>query len=93
MGLSMLNARFGAPGIDPRRHRLRLRPGGPPHHGPSRAGLVVPPHYRVRHDRVDSVGRITLRYGWGRRVRVRMTVAISATSLGYGALPDRPPDH
>jgi hypothetical protein len=53
--------------------------------GPTGAGFVVPAHYRVRHDRIDSVGRITLRYnsrlhhiGLGRRlsgVRVLILVA------------------
>jgi transposase InsO family protein len=52
---------------------------------PSHRGLVVPAHVRVRHDRVDKVGRITLRYnshlhhiGLGRRhtgVRVLVLVA------------------
>jgi transposase InsO family protein len=52
---------------------------------PSRPGLVVPAHCRVRRDRVDSNGRITLRYnsrlhhiGLGRRhagVRVLALVA------------------
>jgi len=56
-----------------------------PKAGPSRPGLVVPAHVRVRHDRVDKVGRITLRYnsrlhhiGLGRRhtgVRVLVLVA------------------
>jgi transposase InsO family protein len=41
---------------------------------PSRPGLILPAHYRVRRDRVDKAGRITLRYnsrlhhiGLGRR--------------------------
>ncbi len=29
---------------------------------PSRPGLVLPAHYRVRRDRIDKAGRITLRY-------------------------------
>jgi hypothetical protein len=33
-----------------------------PRAGPSLPGFVVPTHWRVRHDRVDKVGRITLRY-------------------------------
>ncbi len=53
--------------------------------GPTGRGFVPPPHYRVRKDRIDSVGRITLRYnsrlhhiGLGRRltgVRVLISVA------------------
>ena len=52
---------------------------------PTLAGFVVPAHYRVRADRVDKVGRVTLRYnsrlhhiGLGRRyarTRVLMLVA------------------
>ena len=33
-----------------------------PQAGPSGAGFVVPSHFRVRRDRVDKVGRVTLRY-------------------------------
>ena len=29
---------------------------------PSRPGMAIPQHFRLRHDRVDKVGRITLRY-------------------------------
>ena len=29
---------------------------------PTRAGVSIPTHYRVRHDRVDKAGRITLRH-------------------------------
>jgi transposase InsO family protein len=56
-----------------------------PKASPSRVGLVVPQHYRVRRDRVDRNGRVTLRYnsrlhhvGLGRRlagVRVVLLVA------------------
>jgi transposase InsO family protein len=52
---------------------------------PSRPGFVLPPHYRVRRDRIDSGGKLTLRYnsrlhhiGLGRRhagVRVLVLVA------------------
>jgi transposase InsO family protein len=52
---------------------------------PSLPGFVVPAHYRVRRDRIDSTGKITLRYksrlhhiGMGRRyagVRVLVLVA------------------
>jgi transposase InsO family protein len=52
---------------------------------PSRPGLVVPAHCRVRRDRIDSNGRVTLRYnsrlhhiGLGRRhagVRILVLVA------------------
>jgi transposase InsO family protein len=33
-----------------------------PRAGPAGEGLVVPAHFRVRTDRVDKVGRVTLRY-------------------------------
>ncbi|MGH2658681.1 MAG: IS481 family transposase [Actinomycetota bacterium] len=56
-----------------------------PKAAPSRPGFVVPPHYRVRKDRVDSCGKLTLRYnsrlhhiGLGRRhagLRVLVLVA------------------
>jgi len=52
---------------------------------PSCPGLVVPHHFRVRQDRVDRVGRVTLRYnsrlhhiGLGRRhagTRILLLVA------------------
>jgi transposase InsO family protein len=29
---------------------------------PRRAGITVPPHYRVRRDRIDGAGKVTLRY-------------------------------
>src|SRR6266511_2943810 len=53
--------------------------------GPSKSGLVIPTHFRVRRDRIDSVGRITLRYnsrlhhiGLGRRhVGVRVLVLVA----------------
>ncbi len=45
-----------------------------PRAGPSSAGFTVPSHFRVRRDRVDKIGRVTLRYesrlhhiGLGRR--------------------------
>ena len=45
-----------------------------PKAGPSSSGLVIPSHFRVRKDRVDKIGRVTLRYdsrlhhiGLGRR--------------------------
>lgn len=45
-----------------------------PKAGPSSPGFVVPRHFRVRRDRVDKIGRVTLRYdsrlhhiGLGRR--------------------------
>jgi transposase InsO family protein len=56
-----------------------------PRAAPSLPGFVVPTHYRVRRDRIDSSGKITLRYksrlhhiGMGRRyagVRVLVLVA------------------
>ena len=56
-----------------------------PKAGPSLPGVVMPAHYRIRRDRIDSVGRITLRHnsrlhhiGLGRRlsgVRVLVLVA------------------
>jgi transposase InsO family protein len=59
--------------------------GARPKATPSGAGLVLPAHFRVRKDRVDKVGRVTLRYnsrlhhvGLGRRhagVRVLVLVA------------------
>jgi transposase InsO family protein len=56
-----------------------------PRAGPSRPGFVVPAHYRVRRDRIDSSGKITLRYksrlhhiGMGRRyARVRVLVLVA----------------
>jgi hypothetical protein len=52
---------------------------------PRRAGLAVPTHYRVRRDRIDKAGKVTLRYrskllhlGVGRRhigARVLLLVA------------------
>jgi transposase InsO family protein len=33
-----------------------------PHTGPTGKDLVLPTHFRVRHDRVDKVGRVTLRH-------------------------------
>jgi transposase InsO family protein len=58
---------------------------GRPKAGPSANGFVIPPHYRVRHDRIDSMGKITLRHnsrlhhiGMGRRLagtRILMLVA------------------
>jgi transposase InsO family protein len=36
--------------------------GARPKAAPHGAGLVVPAHFRVRKDRVDKVGRVTLRY-------------------------------
>jgi hypothetical protein len=29
---------------------------------PRRAGLTIPTHYRVRRDRIDKTGKVTLRY-------------------------------
>jgi transposase InsO family protein len=59
--------------------------GARPKAGPSLPGVVMPAHYRIRRDRIDSVGRITLRHnsrlhhiGLGRRlsgVRVLVLVA------------------
>jgi hypothetical protein len=58
---------------------------GRPRATPSVPGFVVPAHYRVRKDRIDSCGKITLRYrsrlhhiGLGRRytgLRVLILVA------------------
>jgi transposase InsO family protein len=55
-----------------------------PKDSPSLPGFVAPPHYRVRHDRIDSCGKITLRYnsrlhhiGMGRRrAGVRVLVLV-----------------
>jgi transposase InsO family protein len=55
-----------------------------PKAGPSRPGFVAPAHYRVRTDRVDSCGKITLRYksrlhhiGLGRRyARTRVLILV-----------------
>jgi transposase InsO family protein len=55
-----------------------------PKAGPSRPGFVGPAHYRVRTDRVDSCGKITLRYksrlhhiGLGRRyARTRVLILV-----------------
>ncbi len=33
-----------------------------PKAGPSSSGFVIPSHFRVRKDRVDKIGRVTLRY-------------------------------
>jgi transposase InsO family protein len=56
-----------------------------PKAAPSRPGFVAPAHYRVRRDRVDSSGKITLRYkarlhhiGLGRRyARTRVLVLVA----------------
>jgi len=32
------------------------------HAGPSRAGFTIPAHYRVRHDKIDGCGVVTLRH-------------------------------
>ena len=52
---------------------------------PSRAGFVAPVHYRVRKDRVDTAGKITLRYksrllhiGLGRRHARRRVLVLVA---------------
>ena len=52
---------------------------------PSRPGFVVPVHYRVRKDRVDGAGKITLRYksrllhvGLGRRYARRRVLVLVA---------------
>ena len=52
---------------------------------PSRPGFVAPVHYRVRRDRVDSSGKITLRYksrllhvGLGRRYSRRRVLVLVA---------------
>ncbi|MGA9161483.1 MAG: IS481 family transposase [Actinomycetota bacterium] len=52
---------------------------------PSRAGFVAPVHYRVRKDRVDTTGKITLRYksrllhiGLGRRHARRRVLVLVA---------------
>jgi transposase InsO family protein len=59
--------------------------GARPKATPSGSRMVLPAHFRIRHDRVDKVGRVTLRYnsrlhhvGLGRRhagVRVLVLVA------------------
>lgn len=56
-----------------------------PKAAPPKAGLVIPGHYRVRQDKIDAVGRVTLRHnsrlhhiGLGRRLagtRVLLLVA------------------
>ena len=33
-----------------------------PKAAPSKAGLAIPGQYRVRQDKIDSIGRVTLRY-------------------------------
>jgi transposase InsO family protein len=61
---------------------------------PNRPGLVVPVHYRVRRDRVDSAGKITLRYksrllhiGLGRR-HARRRVLILVADLHVRVLTE-----
>jgi transposase InsO family protein len=56
-----------------------------PKAGPARPGFVVPVHYRVRKDRVDGTGKITLRYksrllhiGLGRRHARRRVLVLVA---------------
>ncbi len=56
-----------------------------PKAGPSSPGFVVPGHFRVRRDRVDKIGRVTLRYdsrlhhiGLGRRYKGRRVLILVA---------------
>ena len=61
-----------------------------PKDSPSLPGFVVAPHYRVRQDRIDSCGKVTLRYnsrlhhiGLGRRYAgVRVLVLVPTSRCG-----------